>query len=871
MVSVEALRLLLFAYIAFAPHAGAEDDHHLVIVPQSPNLEIGTNFTATCVILNSTEVSADDLYWKLSENIVPKEQYTKINKTALNVTVLVTGEKLEWLYCLCKRDVGSLEKGTFIHGIALKKGYRPGKPENLSCMAVQEKHFISNAFRCQWDAVGQQSRDVSTLYQLNVDVTKIRAYNVTTREKHAQVDFVDSFPNHVILEVWVEAHNKLGTIHSEHLYKYADSFVKTNPPSNVQVTSEKSFTTSLLINWTHPIANVFLKLMYQIRYCQNGSQNWTYVPRDDTARDIQSFRLQNLNPYTVYVVQVCCKNHKKGYGYWSDWSTNATKRTPEDIPNKPDLWRIIAEGDGINQVQFICKGPLTNERITRFNIKVQDQRDKLKNGSLAPESIPINRSDSGPFTVLKQIRLADRESVKVFVTAVNSVGISAEESLVITEKACEPPPVRELRVRPDGGRLRLDWKPPHGTAVSEYVVEWISGDNTDWQRESRGTRHATIKGPLEKFVCYNVSVYPIYSGRVGKPATRAAYLEQGAPLEAPDVRLKGKPGHNEAELVWMEVPQTRLRGFITNYTVFYKGGTETREITVPADSTSCTLKSLRRNTKYDTWIQASTINGSTNSSKHSFTTLIYAPGEMEGIVVGVSFGFLFLIIVTMLFCVYKKDVIKENIWPRIPNPLESTIGNWSPDYPLKVETPKDNGLCGVSLLDVEVGDGKCMFEEDKASLALKKDKYLSEEHSSGIGGSSCMSSPRQSVSDSDEGGDMADTTASTVQYSSVVASNGYKGQTPNTQPKQAVFSRSESTQPLLDSEENPDTLLQECSRQSQRVPRGPRPTHTQRNGDIMEQQEELEPLDFCSLEEDCEQVTPTDSSYMPQLVGYRPQ
>lgn len=192
------------------------------------------------------------------------------------------------------------------------------------------------------------------------------------------------------------------------------------------------------------------------------------------------------------------------------------------------------------------------------------------------------------------------------------------------------------------------------------------------------------------------------------------------------------------------------------------------------------------------------------------------------------------------------------------------------------------------MLDVDACDGKCVFEEDKASLPLKKDKYLSEEHSSGIGGSSCMSSPRQSVSDSDEGGDMADTTASTVQYSSVVASSGYKGQTPSSQPQQAIFSRSESTQPLLDSEENPDMLLQEGSRQSQRFLRQPCFTHTAGNEDSadrleMEQQEVLEPLDFCPLEEDSEQTTPTDgqaadwlptapaSSYMPQLGGYRPQ
>lgn len=185
-------------------------------------------------------------------------------------------------------------------------------------------------------------------------------------------------------------------------------------------------------------------------------------------------------------------------------------------------------------------------------------------------------------------------------------------------------------------------------------------------------------------------------------------------------------------------------------------------------------------------------------------------------------------------------------------------------------------------------DAKCVFEEDKASLPLKKDKYLSEEHSSGIGGSSCMSSPRQSVSDSDEGGDMADTTASTIQYSSVVAaSSGYKGQNPSSLPQQSIFSRSESTQPLLDTEESQDTLVQEGSRQC--FLRQPCFTpsvgneSTNNSDDFnplgMEQQEVL---DFCPLEEGSEQRAPTEcqsdewmpaavSSYMPQLGGYRPQ
>ncbi|XP_068430392.1 interleukin-6 receptor subunit beta [Clinocottus analis] len=881
MVSAKSLQLLLLACIASALPAlvASEDNSHLLIAPQSPDLEIGTNFTATCMIINTVEVTADDLYWNLSRTTISKEHYTKINESALSVTVPIIDEKSEWLFCLCKKASPyiTLNTGKFIHGIYLTKGYHPGKPENLSCQAIQENKYIAAVISCKWDPVGRQTTNVPTSYTLTVAVITSTTYNVSTQKNFASVDFVTAFPNHMILEIWVEAHNKLGRIQSEHLKNEAGCFVKTNPPSNVQVISEKIFPTSLVINWTHPIPKEYVKLAYQIRFCPNGSQSWTYVPLVDTAMDIQSFRLQNLRPDTVYVTQVCCKYAGDGHGYWSNWSTNATMRTPKDRPGKPDLWRIIADSEGINErrVQIICKDPVfANGRITGFNIKIQDQKVTSQ----------VNRSSSGSITVLQQIYLADNKSAKVYVTAVNSVGKSVEASLVIPEKAHELAPVGELKVRPHRGQLWLEWNPPNRMALSEYVVEWVSGDQIDWQRENRNTSRTAIKGNLEKFVCYNVSVYPIYSGRTGKPASTAAFLEQGAPLEAPTLRLNGKPGHNEAELVWKELPERSRRGFITNYTIFYAGGNKTDNITVTADTTSYILKSLKRNTKYDSWIIASTINGSTSSFNHSFITLKYAPGEMEGIVVGVSLGFLFIVVVIMLLCVYKKDAIKENFWPRIPDPGESTIGNWSPDYPLKADTPKENGLCGVSVLDVDVCDGKCVFEDDKASLPLKKDKYLSEEHSSGIGGSSCMSSPRQSVSDSDEGGDMADTTASTVQYSSVVASNGYKGQTPNSQPQQSIFSRSESTQPLLDSEENPDTLLQEGSRQSQRFPRRLSSTHTAGSADgtnpadVIEQQGVLEPLDFCPLEEDCEQATPTDgqsaaplSSYMPQLGGYRPQ
>lgn len=101
-----------------------ENYSHFVITPQSPMLEIGTNFTATCKIINTNEVTADDLYWTLFNFTISKKHYTKVNKSALSVTIPVTGEESGWLKCHCKKDSNyvTLNRGKFVNGIALTIG-----------------------------------------------------------------------------------------------------------------------------------------------------------------------------------------------------------------------------------------------------------------------------------------------------------------------------------------------------------------------------------------------------------------------------------------------------------------------------------------------------------------------------------------------------------------------------------------------------------------------------------------------------------------------------------------------------------------------------------------------------------------------------
>lgn len=165
-------------------------------------------------------------------------------------------------------------------------------------------------------------------------------------------------------------------------------------------------------------------------------------------------------------------------------------------------------------------------------------------------------------------------------------------------------------------------------------------------------------------------------------------------------------------------------------------------------------------------------------------------------------------------------------------------------------------------------DGKSLCNEDKAVMPLKK--YFSEERSSGIGGSSGLSTPRQSVSSNDEA-DSGQTTASTVQYSAVVSS-GYKGQTPSTQA--AMFSRSESTQPLLECEENPEHMSEASGHHTDFYFKRRRGLEQLHMGEGEEPS--FGSLSFNPMEEEDSPTLTEDPpgpapSYMPQQSGYRPQ
>lgn len=861
-----SLQRLLLIFCIFLSFAVGFIQCCVKIYPDSTEkipVELGKEFTATCVLNKDSKYTADDIEWVFGGVSVPREFYKKINQSAVAVTVNISADIKSPLKCKASKQSLSYEAAC-LYGIYFFMGYPPLKPKNLTCLALQDGQRISSNFTCSWDP-GTRDPLIPTTYILcaGANISQNHSSNSTKTLTNKLTVNLSTFPIYMTMDIKLEVRNALGKEIVELRDVESGEFVKPNPPSNVSIIPENSFPTSLMVNWTHPIHETVLVLRYHIRYCKAGASAWTQVPQDATNAYTESFRLQSLQPDTEYVVQMRCiqRHHVR---YWSDWSSNVTARTPEAAPkSEPDLWRVF--GDDETDVKLIWKEPVkANGKILGYNISIEE------NG-IAPQRLVVASKEL-------QYHLKGKNAF-IKMTANNFAGDSPRTTLVISRPSLNPyPGVAYVSCSVRDGQLWVEWLPPKESSrhVHEYLVEWVSvqDDKRDWQRVT-GNTSTVIKDNLEPFKRYNVSVYPIYRDRGSfhynwpgrSVGAVGAYLQEGPPLKGPAVDVTNTQ-KNSASLQWEEIPISIQRGFLTNYTIFYKKGDNEQSVVVDSSFRSYKLTGLESESQYVVHIMASNAEGSVNGSDSSLYTKKYDDGEIEVIVVLVCLGFLFFIVFIMMFSIKNREVIKKHLWPQVPNPSHSTLATWSPDSPIRTDTPKEATLPDVSVVEVDVFDGKSLCEEDKTILPLKKDKYFSEEHSSGIGGSSCMSSPRQSVSDSDEG-DSGQTTASTVQYSSVVAS-GYKGQTPSLQAPN--FIRSESTQPLLDCEEQPESVLDSSSS-------SPQTNSYFRRGAGLEQlqpQEVEETSCFSPMEEEDTPTLTEDPpgpapEYMPQQNGYRPQ
>ncbi|XP_008689629.1 interleukin-6 receptor subunit beta isoform X3 [Ursus maritimus] len=294
------------------------------IKPESPVVQLGSNFTAVCVLkekcMDYFHVNASYIFWKTNHLTVPKEQYTIINRTASSVTFTDTSLLNTQLTCNI-RTFGQIDQN--VYGIRIISGLPPEKPKNLSCIVNEGKKMM-----CQWDP-GRETY-LETNFTLKSEWATEKFADCKTKRDTPTSCTVDYSPVYFVnIEVWVEAENALGKVTSDHINFDPVDKVKPNPPHNLSVSNSEELSSILKLTWINSSIQGFIRLKYNIQYRTRDASIWNQIPPEDTASTRSSFTVQDLKPFTEYVFRIRCMK-EDGKGFWSDWSEEASGITYED-------------------------------------------------------------------------------------------------------------------------------------------------------------------------------------------------------------------------------------------------------------------------------------------------------------------------------------------------------------------------------------------------------------------------------------------------------------------------------------------------------------------------------------------------------------
>ncbi|KAM6108595.1 granulocyte colony-stimulating factor receptor [Pterocles gutturalis] len=754
------------------------------VAVDSPVVTLGSAVTASCTIRSELcrglEPGRVRISWMLDNEPVAGSQQRGAGGTEVsNLTLPQFNRTQAKLWC-CVEWNGTKQRV----GVAeIRAGYPPAKPFNLTCVLSLSDYGLT----CQWER-GADSH-LPTSVALKCAGSRAPAVTGCTPEGGRSRCTV---PRRLLqlyrqMEIWVSAANALGTAESECLRIDPMDVAQLDPPALQSIQSIPVQTDCVAVAWEVARSNAHMELQCELRYRARGDPAWALVT--GIIGQAGTTRHCGFLFGTRYLFQMRCRR-SSARGYWSDWSLGMNYTTHEKAPTgKLDAWWSAQPGmaGGRLQVQLRWKAPRRQEangRVLGYRVTLSPRR----RGRDLPTVCNTTHTQCD-FS-------APVGTQRVYLSAYNAAGESAATEVVLLERRGLP--LAGLRAVPGGEHsLWVHWEAPSAPAAA-YVLEWerVSSEpsrcSACWQMERDGAATAAlIRDGIEPFQRYNISVFALYKDTVGLPVHTAAYSKQKAPSYAPKLHLRSI-SKSDAELCWDPVPVEMQNGFITSYTIFWANSTaEVSSATVSPSLSSFVIRELKPSTLYKVHIMASTAAGSTNGTSLTLVTMVLDDIEIQFLFL--TLGLIFVLLILLLICFQKNGRVKQQFWPSVPDPANSSLGKWVPaelqQEPLQVPGTREPGLATISTVTVlekatgkqPLGWGKEPAAETAGTFAALAQPYVRQEGPGGRGGAPAEPSQRPGGS-----GD-------TVQYARVVG-DGYKGQQ---QVPPRLYLRSSSTQPLL--------------------------------------------------------------------------
>ncbi|XP_014820304.1 PREDICTED: interleukin-31 receptor subunit alpha isoform X2 [Calidris pugnax] len=643
------------------------------IFPSSPEIERGSTLKLSCVLGKryAHHRNASHIIWKLNHELIAQENYNIVNETVSSVAIHNFTYSKAHVKCFTKY----LGKEQLLVHTEVKSGFPPDTPGNISCIY----HFDAE-LNCTWTS-GRET-NLRTNYTLYRKMMKEGGMTPVTlpdalgfcESKTESCSF--NYPHTPYSSYFcfqVKAQNVLGEASSDCVHIPMEKIEKFEPPEILSVKKITGIKQLLTVTWKMPekiIPSQDLTCQVQYRKSYSNSSEFVPVPLN-SAEKTGSCNLTGLWDSTEYSVAIRCKSVCSMF--WSEWSREEKASTEEKAPSeKVDLWRVIesSHSAGSRSVHLMWK-PLNSfppsGRILGYKIQYFPENN-------AALKMTNNSTDKNISLVLNE------EAYIISITAYNSAGNSPETILRIPstgEKARQL--IETVRTFTTNEEVVVEWITSE-PEVDEYVVEWYEELETgplsrSWQYISNSTNWKTNKRDFKPFICYNISVYPLYGNKVAAPYSIQTYVQEKKPSAGP-VADTGIPGKNEVTVKWKEISKDKRNGFITNYTIFYKpeDGKELNE-TVNSDVLQYRLKFLQANTQYTVYIMASNGAGGTRGEPKTFKTLKFDKEDVIFIALPVGLSMLFLLGL-WITCILNKHTFQKVCWPDIPNPAESMAVEW---------------------------------------------------------------------------------------------------------------------------------------------------------------------------------------------------
>ncbi|NWI31796.1 CSF3R factor, partial [Sula dactylatra] len=760
----------------------------------SPVVLLGSAVTASCTIWSNLcrglEQGTVQITWMLDNEPVAGTQHQGPGGTEVsNLTLPQFNRTQAKLWCWVewngtKQRVGMAE---------IRAGYPPAKPFNLSCVLNLSDYGLT----CQWEQGANSHLPTS----IALKCARSRAQVVTGCIPQGGRSCC-TVPRQLLqlyrqMEIWVSATNALGTAESEHLCIDPMDVAKLDPPALKSIQSIPFQTDCIALVWEVARSNAYMDLQCELRYRAPQDPTWALVT--GIVGQAGTTQCCGFLFGMQYHFQMRCRR-SSAQGYWSEWSLGRNYTTHEKAPaGKLDAWWSTqpAGAGGRIEVQLRWKAPRQQEangRVLGYRVTLSPRR-RGRDPSTVCNTTHTQCNFSAP-----------AGTRKVYLSAYNAAGESAATEVVLLERKGQP--LARLQTMPRGEHsLQVHWEAPLAP-VAAYVLEWqrVSSEPSHcsacWQMErALGSQSPKALAPpllyvadgIEPFQRYNISVYPLYKDTIGVPIHTTAYSKQKAPSYAPKLHLK-RISKSDAELCWDPVPVEMQNGFITSYTIFWANSTaEVSSAAVNPSLSSFVIQELKPSTLYKVHIMASTAAGSTNGTSLTLVTTVLDDIEIQFLFL--TLGLIFVLLILLLICFQKNGRVKQQFWPSVPDPANSSLGKWVPaelqQEPLQVPGVREPGLATIStvtVLERVAGKqpstwGKEPTTETTGTFPAVPQPYVRQEGPGVPGHGWAAAEPCQGPGGSGE----------TVQYARVVG-DGYKGQQ-HAPPR--LYLRSSSTQPLL--------------------------------------------------------------------------